>query len=96
MFIVIKMSCLQPLWWEYIWCLSLLLSFLGLSAIKRNNIKHLRRYMLGVTVLGLGPLLYCMLYYCADVWRYLTYDEEEGELDIVSWQVCKVVKGFHV
>lgn len=52
--------------------------------------------MLGVTVLGLGPLLYCMLYYCADVWRYLTYDEEEGELDIVSWQVCKVVKGFHV
>ncbi|KOB77384.1 Jagunal [Operophtera brumata] len=76
-----------PLWWEYIWCLSLLLSFLGLSAIKRNNIKHLRRYMLGVTALGLGPLVYCLLYYCGDVWRYLTYDEaDQAELDIVSWQ----------
>lgn len=44
--------------------------------------------MLGVTVLGLGPLLYCLLYYSPDVWRYLTYDETESEeLDIVSWQV---------
>lgn len=44
--------------------------------------------MFGVTLLGLGPLLYCVLYYCTDVWRYLTYDEtESAELDIVSWQV---------
>ncbi|GAB1862397.1 Protein jagunal [Camponotus japonicus] len=27
----------QPLWWEYIWCTSLLLSFLALSAIKKNK-----------------------------------------------------------
>lgn len=79
----------QPLWWEYIWCLSLLLSFLGLSAIKRNNIKYLRRYMYGITALGFGPLLYCMLYYCGDVWRYLTMDEDEdvsSEVDIELWQ----------
>ncbi|KAF9819617.1 hypothetical protein SFRURICE_005570 [Spodoptera frugiperda] len=78
-----------PLWWEYIWCLSLLLSFLGLSAIKRNNIKYLRRYMYGITALGFGPLLYCVLYYCGDVWRYLTMDADEddsSEVDIELWQ----------
>ncbi|CAB3233905.1 unnamed protein product [Arctia plantaginis] len=79
----------QPLWWEYIWCLSLLLSFLGLSAIKRNNIKQLRRYMYGVTALGYGPLLYCVLYYCGDVWRYLSSDVDEddsSEVEIELWQ----------
>lgn len=79
----------QPLWWEYIWCLSLLLSFLGLSAIKRNNIKHLRRYMYGVTALGFGPLLYCLIYYCGDVWRYLSSDADEddsSEVEIELWQ----------
>ncbi|XP_075984435.1 jagunal [Anticarsia gemmatalis] len=79
----------QPLWWEYIWCLSLLLSFLGLSAIKRNNIKQLRRYMYGVVGLGFGPLLYCLLYYCGDVWRYLSMGDDEddsSEVEIELWQ----------
>ncbi|XP_014364323.2 protein jagunal [Papilio machaon] len=77
-----------PLWWEYIWCLSLLLSFLALAAIKRNNITNLRRYMYGIVFLGFGPLLYCLIYYCGDVWRYLTKDEDEdiSEIDIELWQ----------
>lgn len=83
-------SYFQPIWWEYIWCLSLLFSFLGLAAIKRNNIKQLRRYMYGITLLGFGPLLYCILYYCGDVWRYLSMDENEddsSEVEIDMWQV---------
>ncbi|XP_022118691.1 protein jagunal [Pieris rapae] len=75
----------QPLWWEYIWCLSVALSFLGLSAIKRNNIKFLRRYMYGITGLGLLPLLYCILHYCGDVWLYLTAEDDEEE-EIMLWQ----------
>ncbi|KPJ03444.1 Protein jagunal [Papilio xuthus] len=77
-----------PLWWEYIWCLSLLLSFLALAAIKRNNITNLRRYMYGIVFLGFGPLLYGLVYYCGDVWRYLTKDEDEdtSEMDIELWQ----------
>lgn len=77
-----------PLWWEYIWCLSLLLSFLGLSAIKRNNIRHLRQYVYGIVALGFCPLLYCVLYYCGDVWRYLSHDDEDdsSEVDIELWQ----------
>lgn len=79
----------QPLYWEYIWCLSLLVSFLGLTSIKKNNIKLLGRYMYGITLLGFGPLLYCLVYYCSDVWSYLFYDPDEddsAEIDIEMWQ----------
>jgi len=73
----------QPLWWEYIWCVSLVLSFLGLSAIKKNNIKTLQRYMIGIGVLGFGPILYALVYYASDVWTYLRIGETE---DIHMWQ----------
>ncbi|XP_066588048.1 protein jagunal [Prorops nasuta] len=73
----------QPLWWEYIWSTSLLLSFLGLSAIKKNQIKTLKQYMIGIIVLGYGPLLYAVIYYFNDVWKYLTVGRTEG---IHMWQ----------
>ncbi|XP_043275960.1 protein jagunal [Venturia canescens] len=73
----------QPLWWEYIWCVSLLLSFLGLSAIKKNKIKTLQRYMIGIVVLGFGPLFYSTIYYASDVWTYLSVGVTE---DIHMWQ----------
>ncbi|XP_015585096.1 protein jagunal [Cephus cinctus] len=71
-----------PLWWEYIWCTSLLLSFLGLSAIRRNKIKTLQRYMIGIILLGYGPLSYAVIYYFKDVWKYLTSDNSD---DIHIW-----------
>lgn len=46
--------------------------------------------MYGVAALGFGPLLYCVLYYCGDVWRYLSMDEDEddsSEVEIELWQV---------
>ncbi|XP_025073896.1 LOW QUALITY PROTEIN: protein jagunal [Pogonomyrmex barbatus] len=73
----------QPLWWEYIWCTSLLLSFLGLSALKKTKIKTLQKYMIGIILLGYGPLLYAIVYYFKDVWTYLTVGESE---DIHLWQ----------
>ncbi|VVC99549.1 protein jagunal [Leptidea sinapis] len=75
----------QPLWWEYIWCLSLPLSFVGLSAIKRNNIAYLRRYIYGIIGMGVLPLIYCVLHYCTDVWSYLA-QEEDYEDEIMMWQ----------
>lgn len=74
----------QPLWWEYIWCTSLLLSFLALSAIKRNKIKALQKYMIGIVVLGYGPLVFAIIYYFKDVWTYLTVGKTEN---IHLWQV---------
>ncbi|XP_070163096.1 protein jagunal [Polyergus mexicanus] len=73
----------QPLWWEYIWCTSLPLSFLALSAIKINKIKTLQRYMIGIVLLGHGSLIYATVYYFKDVWTYLTVGESE---DIYLWQ----------
>lgn len=77
----------QPLWWEYIWCISLLLSFLGLDAIKKNKIAPMRRYMFGLIIFGYLPLLYAIIYYFRDVWTYLTFEDEE-ELEVIHmWQV---------
>ncbi|XP_046747405.1 protein jagunal [Diprion similis] len=73
----------QPLWWEYIWCASLLLSFLALSAIRYNRIKTIQRYMFGIVVLGYGPLIYGVVYYFKDVWTYLTKNDKEN---IQLWQ----------
>ncbi|XP_012276950.1 protein jagunal isoform X2 [Orussus abietinus] len=73
----------QPLWWEYVWCISLLMSFFGLSAVKKNKIKTLQQYMIGIVVLGYMPLLYGVIYYFKDVWTYLTLEEPD---DIQIWQ----------
>lgn len=40
--------------------------------------------MIGLIVLGYGPILYAMIYYFKDVWRYLTVGKTE---DIQLWQV---------
>lgn len=73
----------QPLWWEYIWCSSLLLSFFGLSAVKSNNIKTLEKYIIGIIVLGFGPLFYAIVYYMSDVWNYLWFGKNDK---VYMWQ----------
>nr|CAD7446424.1 unnamed protein product [Timema bartmani]CAD7460530.1 unnamed protein product [Timema tahoe]CAD7587545.1 unnamed protein product [Timema genevievae] len=73
----------EPLWWEYIWCISLLLSFLGLAAVRKNRIKAMQRYMIGIGVFGFGPILYAAIYYFSDVWSYLNTGETE---DLFIWQ----------
>ncbi|XP_063973571.1 protein jagunal [Diachasmimorpha longicaudata] len=73
----------QPLLWEYIWCSSLLVSFLGLAAVKKNQIKTLQKYMIGILLLGFGPLFYAFIYYISDVWIYLTVGKTD---EIQLWQ----------
>ncbi|XP_058799738.1 protein jagunal [Phymastichus coffea] len=73
----------QPLWWEYIWCISLFLSFLGLPAIKTNKIKSLKQYMIGIVILGVGPILYATIYYFKDVYEYLM-DGDKANIQV--WQ----------
>ncbi|XP_022187021.2 protein jagunal [Nilaparvata lugens] len=73
----------KPLWWEYIWCISLLLSFLGLSAVRKNRIKTMKRYMYGIIVFGFGPVLFAAVYYFSEFWQYIS-EEEPG--DITLWQ----------
>ncbi|PNF36763.1 hypothetical protein B7P43_G11572 [Cryptotermes secundus] len=76
-------STYKPLWWEYAWCISLLLSFFGLSAVRKNRIRTMQRYMSGIIIFGFGPLFYAAVYYFRDTWEYL----HEGETDnILIWQ----------
>lgn len=78
-----------PLWWEYIWCTSILMSFIGLSATKGNRIKDMQKYVIGLAVTALLPLLYCAIYYSADIIGYLSLDEETDikDTDIFVWRV---------
>lgn len=81
-----ELSIPQPLWWEYIWCISLVLSFLGLDAIKRSQVAPMRNYMIGLGLFGFLPLFYAIIYYFKDVWTYLTFEEEEELEEIHIWQ----------
>ncbi|XP_067013288.1 protein jagunal [Anabrus simplex] len=73
----------EPLWWEYIWCISLLLSFLGLAAVRKNRMKTMKQYMIGIGLFGFGPILYAAIYYFGEAWEYLTEDDPE---DVFMWQ----------
>lgn len=81
-----------PLWWEYIWCLSILTSFLGLSAAKGNRIKDMKKYCIALVVTGILPIFYCIAYYFPDVVAYVRLDSETDleDTDIDLWQVGKL------
>lgn len=78
-----------PLWWEYIWCTSILTTFIGLSAAKGNRIKDMKKYIIGIGVTALLPLLYCIIYYFSDVIDYLSLDEQTDieNTEIFVWRV---------
>ncbi|XP_071055210.1 protein jagunal isoform X2 [Onthophagus taurus] len=83
----------QPLWWEYIWCVSLLFSFLGLSSVRKNNPKHMKQYLFGLIAFGYLPLLYAIIYYFRDVWTYMNADpdEDQEEIDEIHMWVYPMV-----
>ena len=78
-----------PLWWEYFWCLSVFLSFIGLAAVRGNRVNDMKKYMVGISTIGFVPLLYCIFYYLNDVLEYLNLEEgtELDDTDIFVWQV---------
>jgi len=45
--------------------------------------------MIGIILLGLGPLVYATVYYFKDVWTYLSVGKSE---DIHLWQVITFFK----
>ncbi|KAL9698269.1 hypothetical protein quinque_001710 [Culex quinquefasciatus] len=77
-----------PLWWEYFWCLSVFLSFVGLSAARRNRVTDMKKYMVGISTVAFVPLIYCIMYYLNDVLEYISLEEgtELEDTDIFVWQ----------
>lgn len=84
----------EPLWWEYIWLVSLLTSFMGLSAARGNKVREMQKYMMAIGVLAIMPLIYCFVYYFGDVWEYLTLDPDTDldETDIFIWRVSICIR----
>ncbi|KXJ78106.1 hypothetical protein RP20_CCG005513 [Aedes albopictus] len=78
----------QPLWWEYFWCLSVFLSYFGLTAARRNRINDMKKYMVGISTVAFVPLLYCLIYYLNDVSEYISLEKgtELEDTDIFVWQ----------
>lgn len=84
-----------PLWWEYVWALSVVLSFVGLSASKSNRMRQMQQYMVGVVVMGILPLLYGLVYYFRDVVDYAMLEEgtDVNDTSIHMWQVRRHLEG---
>lgn len=79
----------KPLLWEYIWSVSLLASFAGLSAAQENKVRSMQKFMVAILFLSVAPLLYCFAYYFTDVWEYVTLEEgaDIQETGIILWRV---------
>lgn len=79
----------KPLLWEYVWCISVILSFVGLSAARKNKSQDMQKYMIGVLVFGLLPVFYCFFYYLSDVIDYIQLEEDVDieDTEILMWQV---------
>lgn len=76
--------------WEYVWCVSVVLSFIGLSAARSNKVLNMQKYMIGVVVFGLVPVLYCLIHYLSDVLEYLKLEKGtdlEDVENIMVWMV---------
>jgi len=87
----------KPLWWEYIWCVSVVLSFIGLSAARSNKVINMQKYMIGVVVFGLLPVIYCIIHYMNDVIGYMHLDEDtelEDAEDIMNLPYGLLWYGF--
>ncbi|CAO1389960.1 unnamed protein product [Diamesa hyperborea] len=78
----------KPLWWEYIWCISVVLTFIGLSAARSNKVVDMKRYMITLGIFGFLPVIYCMIYYMKDVADYVSLEKDMDleDTDIMVWQ----------
>lgn len=87
-----------PLWWEYFWCISILTSFIGLSAAKGNRIRDMKKYVIGLIVTAVLPLLYCTIYYFSDIIDYMSLNKETDieDSDIFVWRVSTNESFTHI
>jgi len=73
----------KPLFWEWLWLLSLPVTFFGLSATKVPNLPAVKRFLIGTMVFSLVPILIGMGLHFYDCYEFLT----EGMSDNVAvWQ----------
>jgi len=72
-----------PYLWEWLWLLSVPVTFFGLSACKKSNMVAIQRFMLGSLVLSLVPILIGMVVHATDVIEFLfVAPSEDDEQDL--------------
>lgn len=73
----------KPLFWEWLWLLSVPVTFFGLSATKTSSLAALKRFLIGTLLFSLLPILVGMGLHFYDVYEFLS----EGLSDNVAvWQ----------
>ncbi|KAI1301673.1 Protein jagunal [Halotydeus destructor] len=61
----------KPNLWEWIWASSILFTWTGFKAIRKNNVTSMKIYAVMNFVLSMCPILYALGYYFGDVWEFM-------------------------
>jgi len=73
----------KPLIWEWLWLLSIPVTFFGLSACKQSSLRSVKQFLLGTLVCSLLPVMLGMVLHAVDCFTFLT----EGVTDdMMVWQ----------
>jgi len=67
----------KPYLWEYVWVLSVPITFFGLSACAKNNMISIRRFMLGSIMVALLPVLIGMAMHASQMYTFLFTEDSE-------------------
>jgi len=73
----------KPLIWEWLWLLSVPVTFFGLSACKNSSLPSIKQFLLGTMMCSLLPVLLGMALHAVDCYQFLTEGITE---DIIVWQ----------
>jgi len=74
----------KPRLWEWIWSASLLFTWTGLKAIRKNNITSIKIYAVMNMLFSLFPVLYSLIYYFGEFWEFWQTRDVEKVTEV--WQ----------
>lgn len=73
----------KPLLWEWLWLLSIPVTFFGLSACNKSSYKNIKKFALGTLTCSVLPILIGAFCYASDCYEFVT----EGLTDnVATWQ----------
>jgi len=86
----------KPHIWEWLWSSNVLLTFVGLTAIKNNYLSRMKIYAWGMFFLGLCPVIYAMIYYFNDLWSFIDHHDVTKVQDWKGYPVALIWYSFLV
>lgn len=74
----------KPQLWEWIWSASLIFTWTGLKAIRRNSIVYMKIYLILTLLFAICPLVYALYSFFNDFWTF--FNERSTENVKLLWQ----------